>query len=269
MFEPALSERDDAESLDPELDREPGTILGGGFADRPEAGDSSLALFSGDDGALSLEQRRALVSLLRGKFVSAAGNPVEWRVIREHSQLIKSRLNDMFLDLHLDLQHEVAYKRKVISDSGADFPTLLQDTSYTREETILLVGLRLRYRTEQQAGHDDVTVERAELLEYIRTFRPPHATDRSRDNGRAEKAIDNMIAAKVLSRTNDADRLRISSVIAVLLPLARLAELHEWLIAKNGGEQATAQHLDAVADAAESEGDEEDLDDSADAEVPA
>lgn len=214
-----------------------------------ETDQSTLALFSGDDGTLGLEQRRALVSLLRNKFVSAAGNPTEWRVIREHSQLIKSRLNDMFLDLHLDLQHEVAYKRKVVSDAGADFPTLLQDTSYTREETICLVFLRHRYRTEQQAGHDDVTVERSEVLEYIKMYRPPHATDRSRDNSRAEKAIDSMIAAKVLTRTNDADRLRISSVIAVLLPLARLAELHEWLIAKNSGQQADTEDLADNVDA--------------------
>ncbi|NUW31584.1 DUF4194 domain-containing protein [Nonomuraea sp. SMC257] len=212
------------------------------LADDSDADRSTLALFSGDEGGLSLEQRRALVCLMRNKFVSAAGNPAEWRVIREHSRLLKSRLNDMFLDLHVDLQHEVAYKRKVISD-GADFPTLLKNTAYTREETILLVYLRHRYRAEQQAGHDDVTVERQELLDYIATFRPPHATDRSRDKGRADKAVDNMVASRVLTRTNDVDRLRISSVIAVLLPLARLAELHEWLIAKNGGQGSTAEDL--------------------------
>ncbi|GII95115.1 DUF4194 domain-containing protein [Sinosporangium siamense] len=218
------------------------SATGEDLADDSDADRSTLALFSGDEGGLSLEQRRALVCLMRNKFVSATGNPAEWRVIREHSQLIKSRLNDMFLDLHLDLQHEVAYKRKVISD-GADFPTLLQNTAYTREETILLAYLRHRHRAEQQAGHDDVTVERQELLDYIATFRPPHATDRSRDKGRAEKAVDNMVASRVLTRTNDVDRLRISSVIAVLLPLARLAELHEWLIAKNGGQGTTAEDL--------------------------
>ena len=240
-------------------DLEPGEDL----ADSSEVDRSTLALFSGDDGALSLEQRRALVSLMRNKFVSAAGNPVEWRVIREHSRLIKSRLNDMFLDLHLDLQHGVAYKRKVISDSGADFPTLLQNTAYTREETILLVYLRHRYRAEQQAGHGDVTVDRQELLDYVATFRPPHATDRSRDKGRADKAVDNMIASRILTRTNDVDRLRISSVIAVLLPLARLAELHEWLIAKNARQVPAAGVLDIEDDVDEGEAMDDEVDSEA------
>lgn len=241
-----------------------GHIVGDSETDRP-----SLALFSGDDGTLSLEQRRALVCLLRNKFVSAAGNPAEWRVIREHSQLIKSRLNDMFLELHLDLPHEVAFKRKVVSDASNDFPTLLKDTSYTREETILLMFLRLRYRTEQQAGHDDVTIERSELLEHVKTYRPPHATDRSRDNARAEKAVDTLIAAKVLTRTNDPDRLRVSPVIAVLLPLARLAELHEWLIAKNGSRQAGIEDpADGTSDGDAGE-DVEDPDEAMDVEASA
>lgn len=263
MSEPSPSETDQGLEDPPAgYGQYPDAAPGDDPADDSEADQSTLALFTGDEGGLSLEQRRALVCLLRNKFVSATGNPAEWRVIREHSQLIKSRLNDMFLDLHLDVQHEVAYKRKVVSDGAADFPTLLQDTSYTREETILLVFLRHRYRTEQQAGHEDVTVERQELLDYIATFRPPHATDRSRDKARAEKAIDNMIASRVLAKTNDADRLRICPVIAVLLPLARLAELHEWLMAKNSGQQAAAKDLAADADDGV-----EDTDDVADAEA--
>lgn len=250
---------DTSSGYDHDADQEPGDDL----VDDSEVDRSTLALFSGDDGTLSLEQRRALVSLMRNKFVSAVSNPAEWRVIREHSRLLKSRLNDMFLDLHLDLQHEVAYKRKVISDSSTDFPTLLQNSPYTREETILLVCLRHRYRAEQQAGHDDVTVDRQELLDYIATFRPPHATDRSRDKGRADKAVDNMIASRILTRTNDIDRLRISSVIAVLLPLARLAELHEWLIAKNTRQTPTAAALDIEADVDEAEA----VDDETDSEA--
>jgi len=196
--------------------------------------ESTLALFQGDTGGLSLAQRRALVVLLKNRFISAGQNPTEWRVIRDDPMSIKARLNDMFLDLHLDLHHEVAFKRQAVSDGGGrEFPTLLLDTAYTREETILLVFLRHRFQSERASGHEDVTVERDELIAHVASFRPAHATNRSGDEAKANNAIDNLLKAKVLTKTNDPSRLRISPVIAVLLPLERLHELWEWLINEN------------------------------------
>jgi hypothetical protein len=175
------------------------------------------------------------VVLLKNKFISAGSHPAEWRVIRENPVPIKSRLNDMFLDLHLDLRHEVVFKRQAASDSGSrEFPTLLHDTAYTREETILLVLLRRRFQSELASGHEDVTVERDDLIEQVATFRPAHATNRSGDEAKAVTAIEKLMTAKVLVKTNDSARLRISPVIAVLVPLERLRELWEWLAAQNG-----------------------------------
>ncbi|MGH3758610.1 DUF4194 domain-containing protein [Actinophytocola sp.] len=210
---------------------------------------STLALFEGDAGGLSLEQRRTLVVLLKNRFISAGQNPTEWRVIRENPLPIKARLNDMFLDLHLDVQHEVAFKRQAASDGGGkEFPTLLHDIAYTREETILLVFLRHRFQSERASGHEDVTIERDDLITHVASFRPAHATNRSGDESRATNAVDNLIKAKVLIRTNDTSRLRVSPVIAVLLPLAKLTELWEWLMNENGTEPATTDDDHRSAD---------------------
>ncbi|MER6667099.1 DUF4194 domain-containing protein [Amycolatopsis japonica] len=199
-----------------------------------DAEESSFALFEGDSGGLSLAQRRTLVVLLKNRFISARQHPAEWRVLRENPAPIKARLNDLFLDLHLDLHLEVAFKRQAISESGTrEFPTLLHDTAYSREETILLVFLRHRFHSEQAAGHEDVTVERDELVSQVASFRPAHATNRSGDEAKAANAVDNLLKAKVLAKTNDPTRLRVSPVIAVLLPLPRLHELWEWLINEN------------------------------------
>lgn len=209
--------------------------------------ESTLALFPDDSGGLSLSQRRAFVCLLKNRFVSAVDNPVEWRVIREDPEPFKSRLNDMFLDLHLDLQHEVAFKRQAATDGGArEFPTLLHDIAYTREETILLAFLRMRFQSERASGHEDVTVDRDEMLTHVASFRPAHATNRSGDATKTSNAVDNLMKAKVLRKTNDGDRLRVSPVIAVLLPLTRLHELFEWLMAENG----TTPDTDDAADEA-------------------
>jgi len=222
------------------------------FTDGDDAQQSTLALFPDDSGGLSLPQRRAFVCLLKNRFVSAIGNPLEWRVIRENPEPFKSRLNDMFLDLHLDLQHEVAFKRQAASDGGGrEFPTLLHDTAYTREETILLAFLRMRFQSERSSGHEDVTVDRDELLTHVASFRPAHATNRSGDAAKTTNAVDNLIKAKVLRKTNDNDRLRVSPVIAVLLPLPRLHELFEWLMAQNGTTADESNEHDAELDAHE------------------
>lgn len=218
------------------------------------------ALFAGDTGTLADQQRRALVALLKHKFISSATHTAEWNTVRDEQDLFRSRLNDMFLELHLDERYEVAFKRRVVGDGVRDFPALLQDLAWTREETLILVFLRNRHRLEQMSGQDDVTVERAEIDDYVKRFRPPHATDRAADETRFRKAVENLISAKVLQKTNDADRLRISPVIPVLLPLARLKDLHDWLAARNGGPEADA------ADAGYESGSAHGLEDGADTE---
>lgn len=201
-------------------------------AETPVTGpdDDSFALFEGDEGRLDAAQRRALVALLKHRYVSPALQPAEWRTVLESESLLRSRLNELFLELEVDRSAEVAFKRQAGSESGRrPFPTLLHDTSYSREETILLVYLRTRLRTELANGARAAIVEHDELLGFVASFRPEHATDRARDDGRVERAIDKLLTARVLLRTKDARRHRIASVVETLLPLERLQELLEWL----------------------------------------
>jgi len=202
-----------------------------------EEGDAhSFSLFEGDEGGLTLDQRRTLVLLLKHRYISAALQPAEWRTLLRSEGLLKSRLNDVFLDLHVDRHYEVAFKRQAVAEGGDRFPTLLHDVSYTREETILLVMLRQRFRSERANGHEIVIVDRDNLIENVAHFRPEHATDRSGDARRAAAAVESLAKARVLLKTSDPDRFRISAVIEVLLPVERLGELLEWLVEQNGDE---------------------------------
>lgn len=204
------------------------------FGDNAPA--ESLSLFEGDEGGLSIEQRRTLVLLLKHRYISAAQQPSEWRTLMASTGLIKSRLNDVFLDLHIDMHYEVAFKRQAAAEGGDRFPTLLYDAVYTREETILLVLLRQRFRSERAGGAEIVLVDRDNLLENVGHFRPEFATDRSGDLRRAAGAIDSLVKARVLLKTSDPDRFRVSPVIEVLLPVERLTELLEWLVTANAGD---------------------------------
>lgn len=239
------------------------------FDDDPDAGEfdsadepeSTFALFEGDRGGLSLPQRKALVVLMKNRFVSAAQRPNEWRVIREDPEAIQARLHDMFLDLHIDYRYEVAFKRQAVSETGSrEFPTLLHDTAYNREETILLVFLRHRFQSEQNAGHEVVTVDEDDLIAQVASFRP--ASDKNLHGGKnaAKNAVKNLVKADVLMETNDPGRLRISPVIAVLLPLPRLHELWEWLINENSDNPITVDTPltdDSQGDGADVAGDED------------
>jgi hypothetical protein len=209
----------------------------GGFgpADDDEAAEQmSLSLFEGDEGGLTFDQRKTLVSLLKHRYISAALHPSEWHALMDCELVVKSRLNDMFLDLHVDRARQIAFKRQAAPEGGGrPFPTLLRDSAYSREETILLVFLRQRFRSEQSAGVTDVLVDAEDLANAVAYLRPAHATDKAGDSRRTDNAIDNLRRAGILLRTSDSQRFRIAPVIEVLLPLPRLAELLEWLLAED------------------------------------
>ncbi len=190
---------------------------------------SSVALFEGDEGALELAQRRALVALLKKRFITADSHPKEWRALVANPRLVRSRLNDLFLDLHLDLDRQVAFKRKAVPEGGGSFPTLLHDTPWTREETILLVFLRARRRADEAAGAPKTFVDRVDLLDHVASLRPPHATDQVADARRAVNAVESLCRAGLLMGPSAAERFEVSRAIDVLLPLERLVALLEWL----------------------------------------
>lgn len=209
----------------------------------------SLSLFEGDEGTLTYEQRCTLVFLLKHRYVSAEQHPDEWRTLINAQVQLRSRLNDQFLDLHIDQHAQVAFKRQAVPEGDGRFPTLLHDIAYTREETIMLIFLRQRFRSERAGGTDAVLLDREELLEAVTRFRPPDANDRSGDARKAENAILSLLRCGILLKTADEQRLRIAPVIDVLLPLPRLHELLDTLLTLNG--TSPADDTDGVDSTAE------------------
>ncbi|MFW6773115.1 DUF4194 domain-containing protein [Nocardioides sp. CPCC 205120] len=192
-------------------------------------GSSSLSLFDGDEGGLPLAQRRALLALVKLRFVTARTHPREWEALLENPRAVASRLNDLFLELVLDREHEVAYKRQAVPEAGGRFPTLLHDTAWNREETIALVFLRNRHFTDSARGDDRVWVDVADVVGHVMAMRPPHSTDAAGDEGRARNAVASLYKAGLLLGPATGDRFEVSPAVEALLPLDRLQELLEWL----------------------------------------
>ena len=197
---------------------------------------TSVSLWEGDEGGLEHAQRLALVTLLKSRFISARTHPRDWTVLVEHERVIRSRLNDLFLELAIDRTREVAWKRQAVSEAGARLPTLLYDAAWSREETLVLVHLRDRLRAGHAGGDARVYIDRDDVLDHVATFRPVHATDEAGDEKRARNAFTSVAKAGLLIPTASEDRFEISEAVEPLLPLELLQQLLEQLRQSNGGE---------------------------------
>ncbi|MHB1009548.1 MAG: DUF4194 domain-containing protein [Propionibacteriaceae bacterium] len=202
--------------------------------------DSSFVVFEGDEGRLRVEERRCLVYLLKKHVLSSERNPKEWTALVNSQALIKSRLNDLFLDLVIDHDRGVAYKVQVRHHVPGTFPPLLHDASYSREETVLLVFLRQRYASERAAGQERVFVDREECVDAVTGFRPANATDVTGDRSRSSNAVENLRSSGVLVKSGQEDRFEVSPVIEVLLPVGQLRSLMGWFIEQNNPESVVA-----------------------------
>jgi hypothetical protein len=221
----------------PETDAEAGVDdLDLQLADDELLDEGSVSLFEGDEGGLEYAQRRALVTLLKQRFISARTHPRDWSVLVEHERLIRSRLNDLFLDLQVDRAREVAWKRQATSETGSRFPTMLYDAAWSREETLVLVHLRDRLRAGLASGDARVFVDREDVVGYVASFRPAHATDVAGDEKRARNAITSIVKAGLLIGTGSEERFEISEAVEPLIPLELLQELLEALVAANDNE---------------------------------
>jgi hypothetical protein len=205
---------------------------------------STLSLFEGDEGGLHLEQRKALVALLKNRFISARTHPRDWAGLVRNPRLIRSRLNDMFLDLVLHPGPQVAWKRQVVPESGGRFPTLLHDLAWGREETVLLVFLRTQFRLETASGAERAYVDRRDMEQYLTEHRPVSATDIAADRKRSARAIESMYRSGLLLGRSDADRWEISTAIDVLLPMEMLQSILGWMREQNAGGTSRTTDLD-------------------------
>lgn len=235
---------DDAALLDSEANSE------------DESEQVSLAMFDGDTSTMYPERRLCLNALLKHRYISGERHPEHWAVLMTSEAEIRSRLNDLFLDLEVDRDHRIAFKRAATGSYGEPLPSLLRSQPHSKEETIVMMSLRQRLFAQRQEGDDVVYVDRQTLLDEVADMRPDHATNRSMDHKRANNAIEGLATAGVLLRTQDPDRFRISPVIEILLPVPKLRSLWSWLMTANGTDATETEPLEAQDG---SDGDEPDL----------
>lgn len=187
--------------------------------------------FDGDSGTLHADARAALVSILSNRFITAATHKKEWKGLTAHRSDIRSRLNDMYLDLEYDARYEVAFKVQVRNaDSTRTFPHLLRSMTWTREQTVVLVHLCTAHRNQTVAGASRAVVTAADIHAFAVSVRPKAATDHHMDAGRVDRAILAVMATGLLDSTKEEGVYVVSPVIERLMPVTKLRELLAFLI---------------------------------------
>ena len=86
-----------------------------------------VAMFEADAGTLYPEQRRCLHAVLKHRYISADRHPDHWEVLLKDEGVIRSRLNDLFLELQVEREQRIAFKRQAVSETGDPLPSLLRD----------------------------------------------------------------------------------------------------------------------------------------------
>lgn len=174
----------------------------------------SLARYPGDTGELDIPTRRALVQLLKGPLVTAAKHPEVWRTVISEQRLLRSRLADVFLDLIVDEDNEIAFSRPAETGDDVAAPSVLRTERLTFMDTVMLLVLR-QLLLRAQPG-ERVIVDRDEVAEQLEVYRRHADTDPAGFRKRINSSWTKLTKYSLLTTTTTEDRLEISPVLRQL-----------------------------------------------------
>ncbi|WP_222853776.1 DUF4194 domain-containing protein [Fodinicola acaciae] len=173
-----------------------------------------------DQPGLPEDARRALVSLLRSRFVSRARQRQVWDALLAYEEEIRERLADLFLRLVIDRDLEVAFKRQEVEE---DVPRLLRrEKPLSRDASFVLLFLRQEY-AYTDAADGPVVVNRSQVDEFLRAYREEGDGDGARFQSRVNAAIRALADLQLLTVDPDADYL--FTVSPVVVPLIGVDEV--------------------------------------------
>lgn len=173
-------------------------------------------LFEGDTGAIKGETRRCLVALLSGPSVDGRRQPALWRILVRDRRLLQSRLHEMFLDMVVDTEQQVAFIRQVTSDDGIEIPILLRRQQLTFIDSTLVLFLRQRL-TEADCADERAVVSKQDMTDHLSVFEKANNTDGARFDKQCGAAIEKCKQLNLIRpiRASD-DRFEVSPTLKLL-----------------------------------------------------
>lgn len=192
-------------------------------------------LFPGDLGELALDTRRVLAQLLAGPFLDGRRHSKLWPALLRDERIIRGRLCELFLDLVVDRDAQVAFTRR--ADVGElEAPVLLRMAPLTFLDSALLLFLRQRL-LEADAQGQRAAVSNDEILDHLSVYERALNTDRSGFNRRIKASIEKIKVHGILQRIRSTeDRFEISPTLRLLFSVEAILALTQIYrqIAANG-----------------------------------
>ncbi|ROS54122.1 DUF4194 domain-containing protein [Frigoribacterium sp. PhB24] len=186
-------------------------------------GDADDVASSAASDALPPAGRKALVTLLTHRFVSRARQQEAWAGLLAYESEIRARLDEMFLVLVVDHDHEVAFKRQ---GGGDDVPVLLRrEKPLSRDASLLMVFARREHAFTD--GRDEaVVISKDAVAEFLGRYHDDSDSDEVRARRRVDAAIAALVARDLLTaEPDDAELFVVSPAIVPLMTADRLAHL--------------------------------------------
>lgn len=169
-------------------------------------------LWDGDTGLLSAEARRTFVQLVKGPYLSRQRHGQLWAVLSADPDTFRSRLADLFLELVVDPDHEIAFARTVAVDE-LEVPQLTRTKPMTFMDTALILHLR---RLVTGAQGERVILGLDDVLEHLEVYRDPADTDRAGFTKRVSASWAKLTQYGVLQRAGESERREISPILRLL-----------------------------------------------------
>jgi hypothetical protein len=188
------------------------------------AQDERTTLFADDLGQLPLETRRLLLQLLSGPSLDAQRQTKLWPVLLRDERVIRSRLHELFLELVIDREQQVAFTRQVIADS-VEVPTLLRKASLTFIQSALVLFLREQL-IQAEARGERAVVSRDEMVEQLGVFEAEGSRDQAKFLQQAGKAVERAKELNLLRKLRGGEeRYEVSPTLKLLFSAEQIQSL--------------------------------------------
>lgn len=218
----------------------------------------AAASFLGDTGSLPIDTRRVLVQLLLGPSVDARRQSKLWPVLLRDEAVICSRMHELFLEVVIDHEQQVAFTRQVTSEE-LEVPILLRKASLTFLETALLLFLRQRL-TQADAQGERAVVALVDMQEHLGVFERDNNADHAKFGRQVVNAVDKAKKLSLLQRIRSSDeRYEVSPTLKLLFSAEEIQQLTRTYAQLAQAPQPAGDADDAMPpeDAGDAEDDEE------------
>lgn len=189
------------------------TTASGQTRPEPDVEGDSAAGTSVILGHLVDDSRRVLVALLQGPFLDGRKDHARFAQLLRDRPAIEARLADLFLELVVDDDAQVAFVRQ--GEDDADAPKLLRRlTGMNRLDSVLLLVLRQMLLTQSSRGQRAVVSE-PEVIQALAAYRRTTSTDEAGFAKEVRASIAKLQRAGLLDEQGDS--YEVSPVLRLMI----------------------------------------------------